>query len=199
MIDFISGIIIEKNPARIVLENGGLGYELFISTNTFQQLPETGEKTRLKTYLHLREDSVKMFAFSHEEERQVFLGLISVSGVGPRLAQTILSGLSLLELVHSIQSADVEKLTSISGVGSKTAQRLIVELKDKFSRLGIVDDFDTVPGGFAPLNSSEEETLLALLSLGYKRPAIEKAIAKVRKAGAAETAEELIKKALQVI
>ncbi|TFH01427.1 MAG: Holliday junction branch migration protein RuvA [Calditrichales bacterium] len=199
MIDFISGIIIEKNPARIVLENGGLGYEVFISTNTFQQLPETGEKTRLKTYLHLREDSVKLFAFSREEERQVFLGLISVSGVGPRLAQTILSGLSLVELVRAIQAGDVTKLTSISGVGSKTAQRLIVELKDKFSRLGIVDDLDTVSSGFAALNSSEEETLLALLSLGYKRPAIEKAIAKIRKSGAAETPEVLIKKALQVI
>ena len=199
MIDFISGMIAEKNPTRVVLESSGIGYSLLISTTTHRELPAVGEKVRLKTYLHVREDSIQLFAFSGENERIVFEGLISVSGIGPRLAQTILSGLKPEELTLSIQRADIERLTSISGVGTKTAQRLIVELKEKFSQLGLISD-ETGDESILPvLSSMEEEALLALMSLGYKRQIVVRAISRVRSKGELESVEALIKTALQLI
>ncbi len=199
MIDFISGIVANKTATHVVLESSGIGYGLHISTNTYRELPAVGEKATLKTYLHVREDNLQLYAFAEEKERIIFTGLISVSGIGPRLAQTILSGLKLEELTLSIQNGNIERLTSISGVGTKTAQRLVVELKEKFSQLGLIS-VETGDDHILPvLTSLEEEALLALLSLGYKRMVVEKAIYRARNNGSYETVEELIKKALQVI
>jgi len=170
-----------------------------ISTGTYKELPAVGEKVRLKAYLHVREDNIQIFAFSGDKERIVFEGLISVSGIGPRLAQTILSGLKLEELTLSIQKSDVEKLTSISGVGTKTAQRLVIELKEKFSQLGLISDEAGEESILPVLSSMEEETLLALMSLGYKRQIILRALSRVRSKGGFESVEDLIKTTLQVI
>ena len=199
MIDFISGIITEKNPTRVILRNSGIGFSLFISTSTYEELPPVGEEATLKTYLHVREDSLQLFAFSREIERIVFEGLISVSGIGPRLAQTILSGLKPEELTISIQKADVERLTSISGVGKKTAQRLIVELKEKFSQLGLIRDEKSEETNLTELTSREEEALLALMSLGYKRQMVIRALNRARNNGEIKSVEELIKLALKLI
>jgi len=199
MIDYISGTIADKWATRVVIENNGIGYSLFISTNTYKDLPECGDKVTLHTYLHVREDSLQLFAFSAEKERTVFLGLISVSGVGPRLAQTVLSGIPLEELIQAIRAADLSRLTTISGVGTKTAQRLIIELKEKFSQLGLIEPEGEEKFILPVLSTLEEETVMALTSLGYKRPAIEKALAKVRRNGSATTVEELIKSTLKVI
>ena len=199
MIDFISGIITEKNPTRAVLSNAGIGFSLFISTSTYEELPAVGEKAILKTYLHVREDNLQLYAFSREIERIVFEGLISVSGIGPRLAQTILSGLKPEELTISIQKADIERLTSISGVGRKTAQRLIVELKEKFSQLGLIRDEKGAETNLTELTSREEEALLALMSLGYKRQMVIKALNSARNNGETKSVEELIKLALKLI
>lgn len=199
MIDFISGKIAEKTPTRVVVESSGIGYSLLISTNTFRELPAVGDKAVLKIYLHVREDNIQLFAFSGENERTVFVSLISVAGIGPRLAQTILSGLRLDELTLSIQRGDIEKLTSISGVGTKTAQRLVVELKEKFSQLGLIED-ETGDGTILPvLTSMEEEALLALMSLGYKRQIVARALNRARNNGEFESVEDLIKIALQLI
>lgn len=199
MIDFISGIVVQKKPTQVVVDNTGIGFALFISTNTFKDLPEIGEKITLKTYLHVREDSLQLYAFAREEERMVFLGLISVSGVGPRLAQTILSGIKLEELIQSIQTGNVASLTAISGVGTKTAQRLIVELREKFSQWGLITS-DTYDKTDLPvLTPLEEEALLALISLGYKRAVVERAISRARTKQSYKTVEDLIKIALQVI
>lgn len=199
MIDFISGKIAEKTPTRVVVESSGIGYSLLISTNTFRELPAVGDKAVLKIYLHVREDNIQLFAFSGENERTVFESLISVAGIGPRLAQTILSGLRLDELTLSIQRGDIEKLTSISGVGTKTAQRLVVELKEKFSQLGLIED-ETGDGTILPvLTSMEEEALLALMSLGYKRQIVARALNRARNNGEFESVEDLIKIALQLI
>ena len=187
MIDFISGMIVDKKPTQVVVENGGIGYLLLISTNTFKDLPEAGKKTDLKTYLHVREDVLQLFGFSQEEERSVFTALISVSGIGPRLAQTILSGIQLEELVQAIQKSDLARLTSVSGVGPKTAQRLIVELKEKFSQLGLIKDKLGDNLILPVLTALEEEAVLALISLGYKRGNIEKAIMKTRSSGQADS------------
>ena len=199
MIDFISGIIAEKNPTRVIVESSGIGYSLFISTSTYKELPAVGEKVVLKTYLHVREDNIQLFAFSRVIERIIFEGLISVSGIGPRLAQTILSGLKPEELTISIQRSDIERLTSISGVGTKTAQRLVVELKEKFSQLGLITDEKSDETIVTVLSSMEEEALLALMSLGYKRQIVERAIHRARNNDKFELVEDLIKTALQLI
>jgi Holliday junction DNA helicase RuvA len=199
MIDFISGNIADKKPTQVVLESAGLGYLLLISTNTFKDLPDVGAPATLKTYLHVREDNLQLFGFSQENERSVFTGLISVSGIGPRLAQTILSGIQLDELIQSIQNGDLARLTSISGVGPKTAQRLIIELKEKFSQIGLIKDKLGDEVALPVLNSIEEEAVLALISLGYKRFVVAKALMKARTSGQNETVEELIKRTLQVI
>ena len=199
MVDFISGTIADKKPTQVVLESAGLGYLLLISTNTFKDLPDLGTQATLKTYLHVREDNLQLFGFSQENERSVFTGLISVSGIGPRLAQTILSGIQLDELIQSIQSGDLARLTSISGVGPKTAQRLVVELKEKFLQMGLIKDQLNDKVVLRVLSSIEEEAVLALISLGYKRFAIEKALLKARTSVQNETVEELIKRTLQII
>jgi Holliday junction DNA helicase RuvA len=199
MIDFISGTVAEKKPTQVVIENAGLGFQLHISTNTYKDLPEPGSRVNLKTYLHVREDALQLFGFLKEDERIVFTALISVSGIGPRLAQTILSGIQQDELILAIQNGDIPRLTSVSGIGTKTAQRLIVELKEKFSQLGLLkknlDDNVVLP----VLSSLEEEAVLALVSLGYKRTNIEKAVMKTRSLGKFENVEDLIKMTLQVI
>jgi Holliday junction DNA helicase RuvA len=199
MIDFISGVISEKNPGRVVVQNNGIGYILQISTNTYEHLPPTGEPVTLKTYLYVREDSIQLFAFGQEVERKVFLGLISVSGVGPKMAVAILSGIKVYELIQAIQHGDEQRLNAISGVGKKTAQRMIVELREKFMQLGLLDD-QHLPE-YKPLKLSvvEEEAALALLSLGYKKQAVEKSLLKVRTAGDGQSVEELIKQVLKII
>jgi len=199
MIDFISGKIAEKSPTGVVIESSGIGYSLLISTNTFRELPAVGEKIILKTFLHVREDNIQLFGFSDQNERTVFENLISVSGIGPRLAQTILSGLKFEELTLSILRGNIENLTSISGVGTKTAQRLIVELKEKFSQLGLISDEKKDETTLPVLTSMEEEALLALMSLGYKRQIVERALNRARNNGQFESVEDLIKIALQMI
>lgn len=199
MIDFISGVVVEKNPGRIVLQNNGIGYSLQISVNTYDHLPNVGDTVNLKTYLHVREDNIQLYAFSQEVERKVFAGLISVSGIGPRLAQTILSGIKVYELIQAIQHGDENRLTNITGVGKKTAQRMIVELKEKFMQMGLLEE-QQIPG-YTPLKLSgiEEEAALALLSLGYRKQAVEKALLRARSDGDSQSVEDLVKKALKVI
>jgi Holliday junction DNA helicase RuvA len=199
MIEFISGSLVQKNPTHVIVENNGIGFDLNISIQTFQRLPQVGDQLKLQTYLHVREDNMQLFAFATEDERQVFVSLISVSGVGPRLAQTILSGIRTEELVRSIQDEDLDSLVSISGVGKKTAQRLIVELKEKFMQLGLIEQKeDEVQMQLRP-TQTEEEAVLALVSLGYKRPTVEKALSRVRQNGSPESVEEMIKQVLRII
>ncbi len=199
MIDFVEGKVASKHPTHVILENNGIGYDLQISVNTFEDLPPEGDKIRLKTYLHVREDNMQLFAFSRDDERKLFRGLISVSGVGPKLAQTILSGIRTTDLLHAIRNGDEQRLTGISGVGKKTAQRLIVELKEKFALQGFDMEPDKKPGPVSAFNAVEEEAMMALLSLGYKKPNVEKAIDRVRSKENTGSVEELIKKALQQI
>jgi len=199
MIDFISGTVVDKNPTHVVIQTNGIGYYLRISVNTYELLPAIGQNVNLKTYLHVREDSIQLYAFAQEKERLVFSGLITISGVGPRLAQTILSGIRVDEFIQAIREGDVQRLTAVSGIGTKTAQRLIIELKEKFKQTGIIkEDQDQVISQIM-LSTLEEEAVLALLSLGYKRAIVEKAVIKVRKSGKPDTIEGLIKEVLKVI
>lgn len=199
MIDFLAGKLVTKNPTSVVVQNAGIGFDLQISINTFQQLPQAGEDVLLKTYLHVREDILQLYAFADDRERSIFKGLIGVSGVGPKLAQTILSGIRADELLVAISSDDVERLTTISGVGKKTAQRLVIELKEKFKQMGLVADLESPSERLSAMTATEEEAMMALISLGYKKPAVEKALIRVRKNGKTDSVEEVIKQALQQI
>ncbi len=198
MFEYLNGVIDSKKPTEVVLDVNGIGYLLKISLSTYRHIPQTGSKMKLVSYLHVREDILQLYGFFDDRERDVFLSLLSISGIGPKLAQTILSGLTPDELIKAIQTGDEKILNSISGVGKKTAQRLVVELQDKFGKI------DVVQAGGAEVNqqifnSVEQETMLALISLGYSRIAAKKAIEKAQKSGKIKVLEDLLKNALQVI
>ena len=198
MLEYIRGRLVTKQPTLAVIDVNGLGYALKISLSTYQKLPEQDSEVELKTYLHVREDVFQFYGFFDGIERDLFTGLLSISGIGPKLAQTVLSGMSAEKLVSAIQSGDEATLSSISGIGKKTAQRLIVELKDKLKTIsaefgGEEEESKQI------LGISGEEVLMALLSLGYSRSQAEKAIRKVQQAGQSLTVEEMIKQALQAI
>jgi Holliday junction DNA helicase RuvA len=199
MIDFIAGMLVDKKPTKVVIENNGIGLTINVSLQTYSVLPERGMQAHLRTYLHVREDSMQLFGFASNQERQVFLSLISIAGVGPKLAQTILSGIQVGELIHAIQQGDTEKLTGIRGVGRKTAQRLMIELNEKFAQLGVMAEGKVDETPDRKISEVEEEALLALLSLGYKKQEAENALRRAQRNGKKITVEELIKNALQAI
>jgi len=198
MYDFISGQLVEKNAARAVIEATGIGFQLLISLNTYQNLPAEGQAVKLYCHLHVREDVMQLLGFSAREERTLFEFLITVSGVGPKLAMTILSGLKPSELISALQTEDERKLSSVSGVGKKTAQRLIIELKDKIKIPVLTGNLPVAEPEFT-MNSLQEEVLMALLALGYNRHQAGKAIEKIARENEFRTVEEYIRKALQVI
>lgn len=199
MFDYIRGKLVSKTATEAVIDVHGVGYLLKISLSTSEKLPEIGTEVTVKTYLHVREDAFQLFGFISEEERNVYTSLLTTSGIGPKLALTILSGLSPEKVIAAIKNRDESALNAISGVGKKTAQRLIVELKDKFK------DFEV--HGAEPreetektLNSMETETIMALVSLGYSRIQAEKAVRKAAAKGEKiSSVEELIKQSLKVI
>ncbi len=197
MFEYIKGTLAEKTPTRSVVDVQGVGYALATSLSTFQQLPEQGKEVRLFVYTHVREDQFSLYGFYDTREREVFLALLAVSGIGPRLAQTVLSGMTPDELARAIEEKDEKRLNRISGVGKKTAQRLIVELKGKFDNVltsGKETAADTVV-----FNSLEKEALMALMALGYKKPVAESALSRLKKNGNYTTLEALLKDALQVV
>jgi len=198
MFDYISGKLVHKGPTMAVIDAGGIGYSMKVSLSTSQRLPEAGLPVSLKTYLHVREDIFQLYGFFTEEERDIFLHLLTISGIGPKLAQTILSGMTPERLIEAIQNGDERTLSSISGIGSKTAQRLIVELKDKVRTYTAIVSADQKSAAIST-DSLSSEAVMALISLGYSRPQAEKAVTKIRQSGQAITAEDLIKKALQAI
>jgi Holliday junction DNA helicase RuvA len=198
MFDYIKGRLVSKQPTQTVVDVNGLGYILRISLSTYQKLPAENSEIELKTYLHVREDIFQLYGFFDETERQLFIGLLSISGIGPKLAQTVLSGLSPEKIINAIQKNDENTLSSISGIGKKTAQRLIVELKDKLKSIDVELVGEEVQTR-KDLGASGEEVLMALLSLGYGRVQAERAIKKVQLTDRTLTVEEMIKQALQAI
>lgn len=196
MITFLEGIIEEKQPTHLVLNVGGVGYEVVISLNSYDRLPAAGEKARILIHDHIREDAHILFGFMTEDERRVFTLLLSVSGIGPKTALSVLSGMSVREVKVAIKDADVKRLSSISGIGKKTAERMVVELRDKFTSGEIL-----VAASGAALDEADvrlRDAVLALVSLGYKRGEAQdmvlKASALPSMAGA--DVESLVRKAL---
>ena len=194
MIDQISGKIISINDNYVVLAVGGLGIKVNISANFASKLVNEDLIT-LVTYLNVREDALDLYGFKNESERNLFLMLISISGIGPKLAVSILSGVELEELKSNILSGDIKSLTSIPGVGAKTAKRIIIELKDKLSKtttteLGFEDDFGS---------KISKDVLSALVGLGYSESMATEVIKRINPANSDKSIESLIKEALKIL
>ena len=167
MIIFLEGILEEKHPARAVINAGGIGHEIIITLNTYEDLPLKGTKVRLQTHHHIREDAEILYGFSNNSERDFFVTLIGISGVGPSLAISILSGLPLYSLRSAIAAEDVKRLSSIKGIGKKTAERIIVELKDKISILSVAEE-KSKSGAPSSKERILNDAVLALVALGYR-------------------------------
>ena len=184
MINRISGTIIEKNPSAIVLNVGGIGYEIGIPVSTFSKLPQIGEKTLLFTHLYIREDSHQLFGFLEKLERDLFGKIIKVSGIGPRVGMAILSTISPIDLVSYVESRNVENLCQIPGIGKKTAERMILELNGKIGQAS------------KPHNNDNDELVHALLSLGYSEREVRSTVSAIEYK---LSIQEKIKKALQLL
>jgi Holliday junction DNA helicase RuvA len=197
MIEQICGVLLKKFPTFCVINCQGIGIGLFISLNTYRYLGEQSEKIELLTHLHVREDALQLYGFAVEEERDLFRKLINVSGIGPRLAMTILSGLPVEEFKRALASEDVDLLTKIPGVGKKTAQRVVLELKEKIDIAG-EGILTELPAMAAKDREKIEEALRALVTLGYKQYQAKAALGKVIKKYSKELSlEDTIKLALQ--
>ncbi|HFE63670.1 Holliday junction branch migration protein RuvA [candidate division KSB1 bacterium 4484_188] len=198
MIEEINGRIIQKSPAFCVVECGGIGIGVFISVNTFQKLPDTGDSVHLLTHLHVREDLLQLYGFSGEDERKMFRLLINVGGIGPRLAMTILSGITVAELIQAIAGEDHQVLVRVPGVGKKTAQRMVLELKEKIEIPEEMKEFAGRAVIDPQLKGKMDEAILALTTLGYRQAEAKIAIEKIlRKSPEDLPVDELIKLALR--
>ena len=198
MIDSIKGTLVKKNPTSVIIDIGGIRLGVPITLATFEKIPDPNQAVELLTYLHVREDIMELYGFYDDHERDVFMQLNSISGIGPRSAMNILSGTNPIEFKKKIIDSDVASLTSIPGIGTKTAKRIIVELKDKFTDQDTGSDLDflLVSGD----KDKIDDVTKVLISLGYKRSAINQVIKKlVSKDGLDENIEDIIKGALKLL
>lgn len=193
MIAYLEGILSEKKPTRAVIDVNGVGYSTFVPFSTFQKLPEIGNKVRLLTHTYVREDAFILYGFSTPEERELFELLLGVNGIGPKSALAVLSSISTDEFHRCVVQEDLGLLTKISGIGKKTAQRLIVELKEKLQKSELLACRSPKSGRTGDLL---EEALAALLSLGYDRMEAREALQRVASEKKKLSAEELVKRAL---
>jgi Holliday junction DNA helicase RuvA len=191
MITHIEGKLVEKNPTDVVLDCNGVGYFINISLHTFSQIPE-GENLKLYTYLQVREDSQTLYGFSSKVEREIFKLLISVSGIGANIARTMLSSLTPDQVKEGIASGDVALIQSIKGIGLKTAQRVIIDLKDKVLKVYGIDELSLIPN-----NTHKDEALSALDVLGFNKKQSEKVVERILKAQPDAQVEQIIKEALK--
>lgn len=195
MIVSLNGTLIEKTPTAITLDVNGVGYQVFISLTTYDQLPAGGSQCRIFTYLHLREDVMVLFGFANVEERRMFERLINVNGVGPKLALNVLSGLTLTELALALAEGDVKRISSVHGIGKKTAERLIIELRDKINPVEAM----AARGGAGDekRNAMLRDSILALGSLGFPQEQARKMVQSALDAEPKiEDTEALLRKAL---
>lgn len=194
MIAHLRGRLLVKHPNQAIVETGGVGYEVTISVPTFSQLPGVGKDVALHIHTHVREDAISLYGFLQPAEKQLFEKLITVSGIGPKLAITILSGMPADEMVGSIRGHDVAKLTRIPGIGKKIAERMVLELRDKLPS----ETFGEVAASPAP-SVMEEDVLSALMNLGYQRQAAERALTTVSKNGKDGPFDVLFREALAAL
>lgn len=194
MIAFLRGRLLEKRPTQVILDVNGVGYSVHIPVSTFYELPNRGSDAQLFIHTHVREDTLALYGFLTAKEKALFEKLISVSGIGPKLAVTLLSGLEADELTTAIRRGDVQRLVRIPGVGRKTGERLVLELREKMGP-------PEAPGpeGAPTPTDLDEDVVSALLNLGCARPAAEAAVQKARQNGVAQAFEPLFRAALQIV
>lgn len=195
MIGRLRGTLASRHPPWLLLDVGGVGYELQAPMSTIYELPPTGEEVVLLTHYVSRDDTVALYGFIHESERTLFRNLIKVSGIGPKIALAILSGVSSSEFVRLISAGDAQALTRIPGIGNKTAARILVEMRDRVDQLGVRLSGD-VAGGEAQPADAQGEALVALQQLGYKPAEAQRLVSKATVEG--DSAETIIRKALRV-
>jgi Holliday junction DNA helicase RuvA len=198
MIGQLQGIILEKQPPQLLLEVNGVGYEIDASMNTFYHLPEVGQSIVLYTHFVVREDAQLLYGFHNKDERSLFRTLLKVNGVGPKLALTILSSIDPNEFIRCVMNNDTDSLVRLPGVGKKTAERLIIEMRDKVSNL---HQAEPMRAALSPhddnfsRNQTTQDAISALIALGYKPPAASRAVSKVD--DGKMTSEELIRQSLR--
>lgn len=202
MIAHLSGTLLSKHATSVILDVGGVGYEVAIPLSTFYELEDAGSQVQLRIYTHVREDALQLYGFKTARERELFLRLISVSGIGPKLGITLLSGMSADEMISCIRDNNLARLTLIPGVGRKTAERLVVELRDKVASLVSADaEVAASSGAAAPFISTEDsvrsDALSALLNLGYQRGAAEKAVTATINEGGDLSVESILRSSLR--
>lgn len=199
MIGYLSGKILEKSANVVIIDVGGVGYEVQIPLTTFYELGEVGSDVQLRIYTHVREDAIQLFGFKTLRERDLYLKLISVQGVGAKSGITMLSGMNSDEIIAAIRTDNLAKLTAIPGVGKKTAERLVIELRDKIGELasGISAEASIAAGAAIGGEGIFDDALSALVNLGYKKDAAENALNQSLKDGTELNVQKLLRAALQ--
>ncbi len=199
MIARLSGILVEKSVTQCIVDVHGAGYRVVVPLTTFYELPEIGQPVVIHVHTHVREDAIHLYGFHAREEQAVFQLMISVSGIGPKLAINILSGITAGELIRAVMEDDLKRLTGIPGVGKKTAERMILELKDKVAKF----DGDTVAVGAVTAEKGvqvKEDALSALVNLGYKGSAVKEVVDRImREAPDAPSLDQLLKRVLRTL
>jgi holliday junction DNA helicase RuvA len=195
MIALLRGILLEKHPNQAIVEAGGVGYDVTIPVSTFTHLPDSGAEVRLRIHTHVREDVLALYGFLTQDEKALFEKLIGVSGIGPTLAVKILSGLAAPDLINSIRRGEVDQLVRIPGIGKKTAERMVLELRDKLPAASGEEPSAPV----ATLSAIDQDVLSALLNLGCARPQAESAVRKAKASGASGEFEPLFRRALELV
>jgi holliday junction DNA helicase RuvA len=191
MIAHLRGRVLEKHPTRVIVETAGVGYELHVPLSSFSAIGEPGSDVALRVHTHVREDAIQLFGFATALELSLFDRLIAVNGIGPRLALSILSGIEPSDLVHAVASSDIARLVSIPGIGKKTAERIVLELKDKLG--GVTSS------GATAADSARADLVSALVNLGYHRPAAEKAVDQALKSTPVGGFEQALRSALRTL
>src|SRR5579884_47208 len=199
MIAFLRGRLLEKHPNQAIVDTGGVGYDVTIPVSTFSSLGDTGTEVRLRIHTYVREDALQLFGFLTAEEKAVFERLISVSGIGPKLAITVLSGLPTTDLVSAIREGRVEQLVRIPGVGKKTAERMVLELKDKMDMVPASPRAATAAAAAETFSGVDQDVLSALLNLGCQRAAAEAAVKKAKTSATSNDFEPLFRRALELV
>ena len=195
MIGFLRGQVIDKHPDRLIIDVQGVGYEVHVPLSTYYNVGESGDDISLRVHTHVREDALLLYGFLTSLEQQVFERLIGVSGIGPKLALAVLSGIEADELVGSVQRGDVARLTRVPGIGRKTAERIILELRDRLPHLTVASTSGVTSA--SPLNRLQDDLISALLNLGYHRPLAEKAVDSTLKSESNPSFEQALKTALR--
>ena len=201
MIAHLSGILLSKQATSVIVDVGGVGYEVTIPLSTFYDLEDMGATVQLRIYTHVREDTLQLFGFKTARERELFLKIISVTGIGPKLGITLLSGMTADEMIASIRTNNLARLTLIPGIGRKTAERLIMELREKVAELSsaqLEEELGAKPDATEPTEDAvRADALSALLNLGYQRSSAEKAIDAALGEGGDITVESILRRALK--